>query len=125
MLRRFPHEVLLRLPRVGQGFRRTRRRLLAFRGRLRREVRVKLILANQRRIDPWQLVVRCLLPNVVSNPAHYRVDGDARVEQVSEERLCERAVLTGWPIEGGALWIAGERDQCAAREIAVDAGQSA
>src|SRR5580698_1610097 len=124
MLRGFPHEVLLRLPRIGQDFRRGRRRLRAFRGRLRRDVGVELVLADQRRINPRQLMVSCLLPNVVSNPAHDRVDGNPGIEQMSEKRLREGTVLTGWPVEGRTLWVAGECDERAARQIAVDAGQS-
>ena len=44
---------------------------------------------------------------------------------MSEERLRKRTVATGLPIEGGAFRIAGEGDQCPAREVAVDAAQSA
>ena len=44
---------------------------------------------------------------------------------MSEERLRERTVPTGLPIEGGAFRIAGEGDQRPAGEVAIDAAQSA
>src|SRR5579872_683932 len=65
-----------------------------------------------------------LLPDLVSDPAHHRVDSDSGVEQMIEERRGERTVMTGRSVEGGALRIAGESDQGAAREIAVDRAQS-
>src|SRR4029077_2988107 len=64
-----------------------------------------------------------LFPNVVSNPAHDRVDGDTGVEQMGEECLGERTVRAGLPIEGGGLRVAGESNERPARKIAVDTGQ--
>src|SRR3984957_20147162 len=124
MLRGLPKEVLLRLPRVSAEFTRGRSRLGVFRGRFRRRLRVELIFAEQRRVDPWQLMVAGLLPNVVSNPAHDRVDGNPGIEQMREERLRERAVRARRPVEGGALRVAGERDQRSARKVAVYGSQS-
>src|SRR5580692_7776107 len=124
MLRGLPKEVLLRLPRVSGEFTRGHNRLRVFRGRFRSRLRVELIFADQRRVDPWQLMMAGLLPNVVSNPAHDRVDGNPGIEQMSEKRLREGTVLTGWPVEGRTLWVAGECDERAARQIAVDARQS-
>src|SRR5580698_10108117 len=100
MLRGLPKEVLLRLPRVSGEFTRGRSRVRIVRGRFRRRLRVELIFADQRRVDPRQLMMAGLLPNVVSNPAHDRVDGDAGIEQMREERLRERTVRTSWPVEG-------------------------
>src|SRR5882672_4406430 len=106
MLRGLPKEVLLRLPRVGGEFTRGRNRLRVVRGRFRHQLRVELIFADQRGVDPWQLMVAVLLPNVVPNPTHDRVDGDAGIEQMSEEGLRERAVRASRPVEGGALRVA-------------------
>src|ERR1700722_6261797 len=124
MLRGFPQEGLLRLPRISGELTRGRNRLRAFRGRFRHRLRVKLILADQRRINPRQLMVSGLLPNVVSNPAHDGVDGNPGIQQMREKRLREGTVRTSWPVEGRTLWVAGECDQRAARQIAVDRGQS-
>src|SRR6202041_3521821 len=111
MLPGLPKEVLLRLPRVSGEFTRGRSRVRIVRGRFRRRLRVELIFADQRRVDPRQLMMAGLLPNVVSNPAHDRVDGNPGIEQMSEKRLRERAVRASRPVEGAALRIAGESDQ--------------
>ena len=125
MLRGFPQEVLLRLLGIRQRFCETCRRLRVFHDRFRRRLRVELIFADQRRVDPRQLMVSGLLPNVVSNSAHDRVDGHPGVVQMSEKRRRKGTVLAGRAIEGGALRVAGECDQRAARQVAVDGGQSA
>src|ERR1700722_20387567 len=125
MLGGLPDEVFLGLPRIRQGFHGACRQLRIFRGRPQHRLWVELILADQRRVDPWQLTVAGLLPNVVSNPAHDRVDGDAGVEEMREERLGERAVFAGLPIKGGALRVTRESDERPARKVAVDTREAA
>src|ERR1700744_5897932 len=120
MLGGLPQEVLLRVSLALRRFGQDLGRLRIVRGRSRRGRGVELVFADQRRVDPRQLMVASLLPNVVSNPAHDGVDGYAGVEQMGEEGLRERAVLAGRSIERRTLRIAGESDERPAGKVAID-----
>src|SRR5208337_3597918 len=122
MLGGFPQKVFLG-PAVASENRRQRRRRRRLRNLLR-GLRIEQIVADQRSVDPGQLIVTRLLPHLGADTAHHRIDRHAGVKDMAQEGLGERAVLTGAAVEGRALGIAGEGDQRTARQIAVDPAQA-